>query len=989
MQKATLTHRCLRLFLNLLLGLTAYSAQATPNITAGATPGAFDVSPSGAGTYSIPIALPPGIGGMSPSVSLNYNSQGGNGLVGMGWSVGGFSAITRCAKTIAQDGIKQGIQYTTADVYCLDGQRLVAAPSTATGVTGVYGANATEYRTERDGFSKITSYGVSGFGPLWFKVQTKAGQIMEYGNTGDSNIKLPVIAPAIPTTPYVWAINKISDTASNYLTVTYSNDNVNGQFYATRIDYTGNTGTGRLPQSHVDFVYASRTDVSTAYQAGKAFNSTVRLTNIKTYTKVASADTLVKDYQITYDYSAVTFRSLVTAVKECDGNINMPTCLPATTVGWQTTTGVPWGALSTNFTPQHAISADAMNNLGVQLLDVNGNGVADMIYFRTMNDGSTDKGAYLTTPNGWQPGISAPDYTPQHTISADGLNEQGVRFVDVDGDGRVDMIYNLYLSTGVTISGAYLNKSTGWIPSTSYIPPRAISSNVMSELGVRFVDVNGDGLVDMIYSRYMCNGVTDAGAYLNTGNGWTTVPDPKYKPLHAISADCMNNLGVQLLDVNGDGLVDMIYYRTMNDGTTDKGAYLNTPTGSSTVWVSAPDYTPPHTISADGLNEQGVRFVDVNGDGLVDMIYNLYLSTGITISGASLNTGIGWIPAPNYVPQHAISANVMRELGVRFVDVNGDGLVDMIYSRYMCNGITDAGAYLNKLGHWVSVPSYAPPHAISADCMNELGVRFVDVNGDGLEDMIYNRYITSSATDRGAYLLNVNFDRVISVTTGLGATTSITYKPLTDASVYNKGVGALYPTQDIQPPMYVVYSVSNSDSIGGQYATTYSYTGAKTDLSGRGFLGFSNMSAADPQLITYNYYNQTFPYTGLLTNQQKRLTGSPYTYVSNIINTYTTPVTTVVGTGAGTTQTPPALFVGLSTSDQITNDLNGAFIGRTKTTNTYDGLGNAYSISVDTLTSAGALMGYNKTTTNQYAPPDLVNWIVGRLVKATVQSTTP
>ncbi len=124
----------------------------------GSIPGQFSVGSSGAAEYSIPIELPPGTAGVQPQLSLNYNSQGGNGLLGVGWSLGGLSVIHRCPTTLVKDGFIDGVDFDSNDRFCIDGQPLVA-------VSGTYGATDTEYRTELDGFSKIISYGDTGNGP--------------------------------------------------------------------------------------------------------------------------------------------------------------------------------------------------------------------------------------------------------------------------------------------------------------------------------------------------------------------------------------------------------------------------------------------------------------------------------------------------------------------------------------------------------------------------------------------------------------------------------------------------------------------------------------------------------------------------------------------------------------------------------------------------------------------------------------------------------
>jgi hypothetical protein len=102
---------------------------------------------------------------------LSHNSQGGNGFLGTGWSLAGLSGISRCPQTIAQDGVKGGINYDGNDRYYLDGQRLVMiarvsygpmAPSTAPGSSPSPGSSptaqpATVWPTSRPGRSPVIS----------------------------------------------------------------------------------------------------------------------------------------------------------------------------------------------------------------------------------------------------------------------------------------------------------------------------------------------------------------------------------------------------------------------------------------------------------------------------------------------------------------------------------------------------------------------------------------------------------------------------------------------------------------------------------------------------------------------------------------------------------------------------------------------------------------------------------------------------------------
>jgi len=147
---------------------STYTRSISEMLPVGATPGTHEVSLSGGAVYNIPIATPPGTGNMVPSVSIGYNSQSGDGHLGIGWSISGMPAITRVNKDLFHDTEAKSVQMDNTDQFALDGNRLVV-------VSGSYGANNSVYYTKSETFSRITSYGSSGRGPTWFKVETKSG----------------------------------------------------------------------------------------------------------------------------------------------------------------------------------------------------------------------------------------------------------------------------------------------------------------------------------------------------------------------------------------------------------------------------------------------------------------------------------------------------------------------------------------------------------------------------------------------------------------------------------------------------------------------------------------------------------------------------------------------------------------------------------------------------------------------------------------------
>jgi hypothetical protein len=572
----------------LCLGLgIATQAQAQTTV-AGSTPGQFAVSPSGAATYSIPIQVPPGVAGMAPKLELVYNSQGGNGMLGMGWSLSGLSAITRCPRNKASDGVMGSVNFDANDRFCMDGQRLILVDATGNAVpnqTG-YGAAGTQYRTETESFSKITANGTAGNGPASFTVKTKSGLTMEFGATVDSAIEAIKAPGSIATWPAaairVWAQNKVTDVKGNYYTVSYDEDAVNGAYYPSRIDYTGNaTSTPALaPMASVRFVptVVARLDVVPAYQGGAVVKTTKRIGNVHTF----NGDSLLKRYDLHYPaQSAATEKSILGAVYECDGSY---VCVAPIEFSWSPQ-GWGWGP------PQSQDGLNSVGTAGIWFVDINGDGLADYVTKHKLGPPGMDYNPNLhwnlSTGTGWA--------AAQAQGGLNGVGSAGISFVDINGDGMADYV------TKTDDGAIYWNLSAGdgWGPSQVQG-----GLNGVGTAGIWFVDINGDGLADYVTKHKLGPPGMDYNPNLHwnlsTGTGWAAAQAQG-------GLNGVGSAGIWFVDINGDGMAD--YVTKTDDGTT----YWN---------LSAGDGWGPSQVQGGlhGIGTKGIWFADINGDGLPDYV---------------------------------------------------------------------------------------------------------------------------------------------------------------------------------------------------------------------------------------------------------------------------------------------------------------------------------------------------------------------------------
>jgi hypothetical protein len=604
----------------LLTWMPAYAAVAS--IAAAllqAVPAAASVAVSSGGQANTgyPIAVPPGIAGMAPNLSLSYADGGVNGPVGVGWSVQGISVITRCPATRPTDGSAKAVEFVAADKLCLDGQRLIQTDTAGAPLAtqtndalGLDGSAVREYRTEKDSFARIRAYGTAGGtagnGPAYFKVWTKSGQVYEYGrnpsNSNDANALVIVNAPNRSEVA-VWAVRKISDVAGNYIEFKYehrdtawgsgtaSGGATGREWNIAQIRYTGNGS--QLPQNKVIFDYEDRAadaapglDRSEAYQFNSKNVSIRRLSTIRTYinspgdANPGASAIPVRTLKLAYARSPVTGRSRVTSITECAaaGGVDDP-CLPPTTYAYRDTSAVSFGANATF----------ALKNLN-------------------MLDATTGQYGILTG--------------------------------DFDGDGRTDILRwggnpannELWLSRG---NGAFENQSASFnLKQTEHVLFR--NDGCFHSI---VADFNGDGLSDVLRTvvKSGCNPSTNV-LYLSSGNGaFTAVTLPssivfgQSTPQETVrQAECVHPyrqpaplqpLRRTTIPIDTFGDAEVAASRTAKPS-----AATPSPTGGL-CW----EYTS--TIG------QRYYILDVNGDGLPDIV---------TTVVPSYRWNTGWGPVPTY-----------------------------------------------------------------------------------------------------------------------------------------------------------------------------------------------------------------------------------------------------------------------------------------------------------------------------------------------------
>lgn len=811
---------------------------STGNAATGTLNGDFAVSGDGVALYTIQLPLPPGSGDLGPQLSLSYSSAGGNDLVGIGCRLVGLSAITRAGATPAQDGFRGAIAYDERDRFTLDGQRLVT-------VEGDYGKTGAVYHTEIETWRRIRpKHGATPgrMGPDSFTVEEKDGRVLEYGGNAESRTE----AGPGNASVRVWHLSRVSDRNGNFMNVVYTR--VDGQCLPAQIDYTGN---GSIPpRRQVRFEYEARPDATTQYAGGYPIRSTRRLTRIDALVDGRR----VLSYVLEYHPPGTTGRSRLKSVTQLDAAGNP---LSPTRFDWQDgdsrllaatprviPTGIPFGG---NFLP----------------VDVNGDGRLDFVNAHS-EGGNLALDVFIARGDG--------DFdAPQRVAStAEPLPFGGQLFpVDVDGDGHGDLVYAVRSGDSLRLT-VFLSKSGADGKWSLHPGPRFAGGPELPAGGTLHpLDIDGDGATDFVYVHRTADGLQFT-VLKSTGTG--------YQLASSVTTSLPHGGICVPADVQGDGMIDVLYAHA--SGGKLQLALLRSDGNALTL---AGDSILPAGVD---LAFSGALIpMDLNGDGLVDLVHAGRATGGGTVLTPLLSTGAGFAPQ---------TAQTFGDIpfGALLLpgELNGDGMGDLIAAIRTPDG-PSLRALLSTGTGFRAADAGQPLASLPWGSLLPL-----DLNGVGRSGLL-NLGQAAGKLSLGSVLpAGAAPDLISRVTNGLGASWSIRHQPITDGTVYrhstsglsptgmfNSGAGATFspsptglqpgtpaaeaPTMTSAFPKYVVAGYVKTDGHGGAYEHRHTYADAALDLAqGRGWLGFRSETVIDVDhgTTTTMKFRQDFPFAGMV-----------------------------------------------------------------------------------------------------------------------------
>lgn len=290
-----------------------------------------------------------------------------------------------------------------------------------------------------------------------------------------------------------------------------------------------------------------------------------------------------------------------------------------------------------------------------------------------------------------------------HRLGTD--HSEGISMLDMNGDGFDDLL-----------SGAYWYENPGanggpW--KQHQFRTVGIHNEFISDCGEWIVDVDHDGLPDLVTTGWIANGVW-----------WYRNPGPKATAAGQMwkaekITDSYDTEGGAFFDINGDGKPDLAL------------AHYNQ---SGVLWIDFSQAKPRvHHLGGKEQDGHGIGVADINGDGKADVLTPHGWFEQIDANNDQWKWHADWTLGDPGFP-------------ILGYDVNHDGKLDLVYGQGHGYGL-----YWLEQGGTPADPKWIR-HAIDESFSQSHALALIDVDGDGeLELVTGKRYRGHSGADPGSY----------------------------------------------------------------------------------------------------------------------------------------------------------------------------------------------------------------------------------------------
>ncbi len=342
--------------------------------------------------------------------------------------------------------------------------------------------------------------------------------------------------------------------------------------------------------------------------------------------------------------------------------------------------------------------------------------------------------------------------------------------------------------------------------------------------GVQLLDANGDGRMDLLLSTGAISGYYP----LQFGGMWDSHSFQRYRVTPSFS---LKDPEVHMVDLDGDGITDAIRSSARLE------CFFNDPIEGWHETLSIERATLEDFPNVN-FSDPRVKWADMTGGGLQDIVL---IHSGRVDYWPSLGRG-RWAKRVTMAGSPALPWNYDPRR-VLIGDVDGDGAADIIY---VDNG--SITLWINQSGKRWSAPITISGTPAFTD---QDSVRLVDLMGNGVGGILWSRDAMTNA-EQQMYFLDLTggnkpylLDQIDNHT---GATTKIGYTSSTVFYLKDQQSPETRWKTPLPFPVQVVARVEVFDSISNtKLATEYSYHHGYWDGIEREFRGFGRVDHRDTE----------------------------------------------------------------------------------------------------------------------------------------------